>query len=34
MKAVEATTDDLVRPAYAALSDDERAELVTGLRAL
>ena len=34
MKAVEATTDALVRPAFAALSEDERAELVTGLRAL
>jgi hypothetical protein len=34
MKAVEATTDAMVRPAYAALSDAERAELVTGLRAL
>jgi hypothetical protein len=34
MKAVEAHTDDLVRPAYEALSEDERTELVTGLRAL
>jgi hypothetical protein len=34
MKAVEATTDDLVRPAFEALSEDERTELVTGLRAL
>lgn len=34
MKAVEATTDALVAPAFASLSEDERAELVTGLRAL
>lgn len=34
MAAVEATTDALVRAAYAALDEAERAELVTGLRAL
>jgi hypothetical protein len=34
MKAVEERTDALVRPAYEALSEDERTELVTGLRAL
>lgn len=34
MRAAEATTDALVRPAYAALSEGERAELVSGLRAL
>ena len=34
MAQVEATTDRMVRPAYAALSEDERAELVAGLRAL
>lgn len=34
MAAVEATTDALVRPAFEALSAEERAELVTGLRAL
>jgi hypothetical protein len=34
MKAVEEQTDALVRPAYEALSEDERTELVTGLRAL
>jgi hypothetical protein len=34
MKAVEETTDDLVRPAFEALTDEERTELVTGLRAL
>jgi hypothetical protein len=34
MTEVEGTTDAMVRPAYAALSEDERAELVAGLRAL
>lgn len=34
MKLVEQATDDLVLPAYASLTDDERVELVTGLRAL
>jgi hypothetical protein len=34
MNAVEERTDALVRPAYEALSEDERTELVTGLRAL
>jgi hypothetical protein len=34
MKAVEERTDALVEPAYAALDEDERAELVTGLRAI
>ena len=34
MAAVEAVTDRLVEPAYAVLAVDERAELVTGLRAL
>ena len=34
MAAVEAVTDRLVEPAYAVLAADERAELVTGLRAL
>ncbi len=34
MAQVEARTDELVRPAYAALSDGERAELVEALRAL
>ena len=34
MKLVEVVTDELVLPAYAALTDDERVELVTGLRAL
>ena len=34
MAAVEAVTDRLVEPAYAALAADDRAELVTGLRAL
>lgn len=34
MKAVEQVTDALVEPAYAALTGDERAELVSGLRAL
>lgn len=34
MAAVEATTDALVQPAFAALSAEERDELVTGLRAL
>lgn len=34
MKAAEATTDALVRPAFAALSEAERTELVTGLRAI
>jgi hypothetical protein len=34
MAQVEKTTDLMVRPAFAALSEDERAELVAGLRAL
>ncbi|MCW2498418.1 MAG: uncharacterized protein JWN87_94 [Frankiales bacterium] len=34
MVQVEQVTDVLVRPAFAALSADERAELTTGLRAL
>ena len=34
MAAAEARTDELVRPAFAALSAQERAELVAGLRAL
>ncbi len=34
MRGVEVTTDALVCSAYAALSEAERAELVTGLRAL
>jgi hypothetical protein len=34
MKAVEVTTDAMVRPAFEALTEDERAELVAGLRAL
>jgi hypothetical protein len=34
MVAVEDLTDELVAPAYAALSEDERAELVAGVRAL
>lgn len=34
MAAVEAVTDRLVEPAYAALSGEERGELVAGLRAL
>jgi hypothetical protein len=34
MAAAEATTDRLVQPAFEVLSADERAELVTGLRAL
>ena len=34
MAAVEAVTDRLVEPAYAALAPGERAELVTGMRAL
>lgn len=34
MQAVEKVTDALVRPAFAVLSEDERAELVAGLRAL
>ena len=34
MAAAEAVTDQLVLPAYQALDDSERAELVTGLRAL
>lgn len=34
MAAAEARTDALVQPAFAALSADERAELVEGLRAL
>ena len=34
MAEVEQTTDRLVLAAYATLTDDERAELVTGLRAL
>lgn len=34
MARAEALTDELVRPAFAGLTDDERAELVTGLRAL
>jgi hypothetical protein len=34
MKAVEDHTDALVQPAYEALTDDERTELVTGLRAI
>jgi len=34
MAAAEARTDALVRPAYAALAEADRAELVAGLRAL
>jgi hypothetical protein len=34
MAEVEKTTDRMVQPAFAALSEDERAELVAGLRAL
>lgn len=34
MAAVEQVTNAMVRPAYAALSEDERQQLVTGLRAL
>lgn len=34
MLDVETVTDALVRPAYAALSESERDQLVTGLRAL
>ena len=34
MKQVEQVTDVLVAPAFEALTDHERAELVTGLRAL
>lgn len=34
MAEVEKVTDAMVAPAYASLSDDERAELVAGLRAL
>ena len=34
MVAVEDLTDELVTPAYAALSSDERTELVAGVRAL
>ncbi len=34
MAAAEARTDVLVRPAYASLTPDERAELVAGLRGL
>ena len=34
MAAAEARTDVLVRPAFAALSDTDRAELVEGLRGL
>lgn len=34
MVEVERVTDALVEPAYAALTDDEREELVTGLRAI
>jgi hypothetical protein len=34
MAEVEGVTDALVRPAFATLSDDERTELTTGLRAL
>ncbi|MCW2605313.1 MAG: hypothetical protein JWO60_6 [Frankiales bacterium] len=34
MASAEAMTDRIVEPAFAVLSDDERQELVTGLRAL
>lgn len=34
MARAEARTDDLVRPAFAALAADQRAELVAGVRAL
>jgi hypothetical protein len=34
MRSVEQVTDALVAPAFAALTEDERAELVAGLRAL
>ena len=34
MVAVEAVTDAMVAPAFATLTDEERAELTTGLRAL
>jgi hypothetical protein len=34
MAEAERVTDALVRPAFAALGDDERAELATGLRSL
>ncbi|MGB8652345.1 MAG: hypothetical protein WCD35_16990, partial [Mycobacteriales bacterium] len=34
MAKVEQVTDAMVRPAYAVLSDGERAELAAGLRAL
>jgi hypothetical protein len=34
MTEVEKTTNEMVAPPFAALTDDERTELVTGLRAL
>ena len=34
MARAEAVTDELVAPAYAALTEAERAELTAGLRAL